>query len=255
MFQLRRATDKRRELYSSRVDITQDEGHANSHILSPQSMTVHLASLKRHRYILDPLEGVTYLLLSHAGQLRGSPPSETCLYDVCQRFSRGLVLFAHAPRLRATARISSAELGWVGLGFYYIKGNAAWRTLLGLQHAPAAFMLIASFWTPFSPRWLIMKGREDEALEVLRKLHEGIEGYEEDFYVKELHQIKTQYQIDKANKLGLVAIFKKKSYRKRMYLILLFVSFRQFARIIPLQNYQVTIYTKLGFTNVFSPRS
>ncbi|OAG39744.1 hypothetical protein AYO21_06019 [Fonsecaea monophora] len=141
---------------------------------------------------------------------------------------------------------------WVGLGFYYIKGNAAWRTLLGLQLAPAAFMLVASFWMPFSPRWLIMKGREDEALEVLRKLHEGVEGYEEDFYVKEFHQIKTQYQIDKANKLGLVAIFKKKSYRKRMYLILLFVSFCQFTGIIPLQNYQVTIYTKLGFTNVFS---
>ncbi|OAG33905.1 hypothetical protein AYO21_11991 [Fonsecaea monophora] len=132
----------------------------------------------------------------------------------------------------ATARISSPELGWMGLGFYYIKGNAAWRTLLGLQLATATFMPIASFWMPFSPRWPIMKGRRDEALE-------------------EFHQIKTRYRIYKANKLGLVAIFKKKSYRKRMYLIL-FMSFCQFTGIIPLQKYQVTIYTKLGFTNVFS---
>lgn len=141
---------------------------------------------------------------------------------------------------------------WMGLGFYFIKGNAAWRTLLGIQLVPAALMLIASFWMPSSPRWLVMKGRDDEALEVLKKLHAGVEGHEDDFYIKEYHQIRTQYQIDKANKLGLLAIIKTPSYRKRMYLIMTFTTFCQLTGIIPLQNYQVTIYTKLGFTNVFS---
>lgn len=141
---------------------------------------------------------------------------------------------------------------WVGLGFYFLKGNAAWRTLLGIQLVPAAVMLIASFWMPFSPRWLVMKGRDDEALEVLRKLHGGTHGHEDDFYVKEYHQIRAQNQIEKDNKLGLTAIFKKPSYRKRMYLILTFTAFCQFTGIIPLQNYQVQIYLKLGFSNVFS---
>ena len=42
---------------------------------------------------------------------------------------------------------------WVGLGFYFIQGNAAWRVLLGIQLVPACGMLLASFWMPFSPRW------------------------------------------------------------------------------------------------------
>jgi MFS family permease len=116
---------------------------------------------------------------------------------------------------------------WMGLGFYFIKGNAAWRTLLGIQLVPAAFMLIASFWMPHSPRWLVMKGRDDEALEVLQKLHKGVSGHEEDFYIKEFHQIKAQYQLEKAESLGLIAIIKRPSYRKRLYLIMTFTLFAQ----------------------------
>ncbi|KAK5164098.1 uncharacterized protein LTR77_010189 [Saxophila tyrrhenica] len=140
---------------------------------------------------------------------------------------------------------------WVGLGFYFLPGNAAWRTLLGLQLVPAAVMLFASFWMPFSPRWLVMKGRDDEALETLKRLHGSPSG-DDDFYLKEYHQIKSQYHIEKDEKLGIVAIFKRPSYRKRMYLILTFSLFGQLTGIIPLQNYQVTIYTTLGFSNVFS---
>lgn len=158
---------------------------------------------------------------------------------------------------------------WVGLGFYFIKGNAAWRTLLGVQLVPAAAMLIASFWMPFSPRWLIMQGRDEEALETLRKLHGGTHGGDDEFYMKEFHQIKAQYEIEKEEKLGIVAIFRRPSYRKRLYLIMTFSFFGQCTGIIPLQvswklkllkmclltspqNYQVTIYTNLGFTHVFS---
>lgn len=120
---------------------------------------------------------------------------------------------------------------WMGVGFYFLKGNAAWRTLLGIQLVPSFVMLIGSIWMPFSPRWLIMKGRDEEALESLRKLHAGVKGYDDDFYIKEYHQVKAQYHIDKDNNLGLIAILKKPSYRKRMYLILTFTAFCQFTGI------------------------
>jgi hypothetical protein len=73
-----------------------------------------------------------------------------------------------------------------------------------------------------------MKGRDEEALETLKKLHAGVLGHDDEFYLKEFHQIKAQYEIEKDEKLGIVAIFKRPSYRKRMYLIITFAAFGQF---------------------------
>lgn len=44
-----------------------------------------------------------------------------------------------------------------------------WRWMLGLETLPAAFYFVALFVVPESPRWLVMKGREQEGLEVLSK--------------------------------------------------------------------------------------
>jgi hypothetical protein len=138
----------------------------------------------------------------------------------------------------------------VGLGFSFLKGNAAWRVLLGIQLVPGVAMLVASYWMPFSPRWLCMKGRHEEALAVLKRIHGGM--HDETFYLREFHQIKSQIELEQAQSLSLLDILKKPSYRRRMYLILTFTTFCQFTGIIPLQNYQVTIYTKLGFSPTFA---
>ncbi|KAF2122238.1 MFS transporter [Lophiotrema nucula] len=141
---------------------------------------------------------------------------------------------------------------WLGLAFYFIRGNASWQLLIGLQLVPAAAMLIASFWMPFSPRWLVMKGRDDEALEVLSKMHRDTPGEDSSFYFREFHQIKAQIELDRSEELGFGAILRKPSYRKRLYLICIFSFFCQLTGIIPIQNYQVVIYQRLGFTQVFS---
>lgn len=46
-------------------------------------------------------------------------------------------------------------------------GNIGWRFQLGVSGIPALLFLIALFFIPRSPRWLIMKGKDSEALEVL----------------------------------------------------------------------------------------
>lgn len=73
---------------------------------------------------------------------------------------------------------------------------------------------------PFSPRWLALVGRYDECLETLRKIH----GTHEDptFHGKEFHQIRAQIEQDKAEKLGIIGIFRRKSYARRVGLIALF---------------------------------
>jgi len=45
-----------------------------------------------------------------------------------------------------------------------------WRWMLGLETLPAVLYFIFLFFVPESPRWLIMKGKEAESLEVLRRV-------------------------------------------------------------------------------------
>lgn len=44
-----------------------------------------------------------------------------------------------------------------------------WRWMLGLEALPAILYFIALFVVPRSPRWLIMKGKDEEALSVMQK--------------------------------------------------------------------------------------
>ena len=106
---------------------------------------------------------------------------------------------------------------WLGLGVYYIYGNASWRLLFGLQFVPAVLMLAGSYWMPESPRWLALADRYEDALTVLQQVHSN--GRDDTFYQLEFQQIKAQIQHDKDHQLGVKDIFTKRSYIWRIALI------------------------------------
>lgn len=64
---------------------------------------------------------------------------------------------------------------WIDYGTNFIGGTgdsqseAAWRIPLALQLVPAIILGFGILFMPFSPRWLVNQGREDEALAVLSK--------------------------------------------------------------------------------------
>jgi len=62
------------------------------------------------------------------------------------------------------AFVSNFGLGTLSLG------EAEWRWKLGVQALPAAAFFVLLFFIPRSPRWLMMKGVEGEAAEVLHSL-------------------------------------------------------------------------------------
>lgn len=65
---------------------------------------------------------------------------------------------------------------WTAYGTSHIDGDQngqshwAWRTPLIVQGVPAVVLAIGVWFMPFSPRWLINKGRDEEALRTLARL-------------------------------------------------------------------------------------
>lgn len=54
---------------------------------------------------------------------------------------------------------------------YHLGTAMQWRLPLGFQMVPAVPLLFVTLVLPESPRWLMIKGREEEALQVLAQLH------------------------------------------------------------------------------------
>lgn len=58
-------------------------------------------------------------------------------------------------------------------GAFSYMGHSGWRYMLGLSVVPAALQFLGFFFLPESPRWLLQKGRSQEARQVLDQIRGG----------------------------------------------------------------------------------
>lgn len=82
----------------------------------------------------------------------------------------------------------------------YIKDeNLSWRLMLGLGGVPALIQLIAFSFMPESPRWLALRGREDQAYKVMVRIYGGgdLAGKHAEFELKAIKESEVQAKRDK----------------------------------------------------------
>ena len=91
-----------------------------------------------------------------------------------------------------------------------------------MQCLAPALLLIGSSWVPRSPRWLVSKGKLEEAKAVLKRLRQSPDDPNDLVAEEEFFQISEQLKLDgqKLKATGYrsvwAAVWRKKSYRKRM---------------------------------------
>ncbi|KAL2132687.1 hypothetical protein VTI74DRAFT_3526 [Chaetomium olivicolor] len=162
---------------------------------------------------------------------------------------------------------------WIDYGTNYIGGtedtqsDAAWLVPICLQLAPAVILFVGMIFMPFSPRWLVHHGREDEARKVLSTLR----GLPEDHELVELEflEIKAQSLFEKRTiaelfpdlreqtawntfKLQFVSIkklFQTRAMFKRVIVATVTMFFQQWTGINAVLYYAPFIFKQLGLSS------
>lgn len=117
--------------------------------------------------------------------------------------------------------------------------SGSWRWMLGIVAIPGVVFLLGVLLLPDSPRWLVLRGRKDEAFTVLHQLrgHEGEARSEIADIEEQLAQIEGGYGLFKANA----------NFRRSVFLGVLLQTMQQFTGIIVVMYYAPRIFEVAGF--------
>jgi MFS transporter, SP family, arabinose:H+ symporter len=121
-------------------------------------------------------------------------------------------------------------------------GNHEWRWKLGVSGVPALFFLFMLYTIPRSPRWLVSKGRTDEARGVLQQI--GEENVE-------VELLDIARSVDLEHGAGGEPLFSSK-YRLQIFLAVSIGMFNQLSGINAILYYLNDIFAKAGFSKVSS---
>ncbi|CAO2652673.1 Nn.00g009560.m01.CDS01 [Neocucurbitaria sp. VM-36] len=138
---------------------------------------------------------------------------------------------------------------WVGYAGAFAHGDAQWRIPLAMQLPLPILLCVMVFFIPFSPRWLVLRDRHDEAKRVIASLHGTSDN--EDFLDRELLQIQEQIQLEREQGnldwiTSLKAMFSRK-YVRRTLTAAFIIAMGQLSGSSVIQNFQNIFYAQVGF--------
>jgi sugar porter (SP) family MFS transporter len=134
---------------------------------------------------------------------------------------------------------------WVGYGSQFIGSDISWRLPLGLQLVPAGLLLVGTQFLPYSPRWLLEVGRDDEARDVVLKLHSGNQTTADAEYSEMYQSIKAEIT---TKSRSLSDLWATRAMTRRTFVAIGVQIFTQLTGINVINYFGPRIYTSLGVT-------
>ena len=139
---------------------------------------------------------------------------------------------------------------WSTFGTFKINSSWSWRIPSALQAVPAVLQLTLILFAPESPRWLVSKGRDTEALNTLAYYH--ADGNKDDPLVQfEYKEIKAAIELDKAvaSSVGWMTFIKTPGNRKRLMIIAAIAIFSQWSGYGLIFYYLNQVFKTIGITD------
>ncbi|KAF8150613.1 general substrate transporter [Crassisporium funariophilum] len=134
---------------------------------------------------------------------------------------------------------------WVGYGSSFIKSDVSWRMPLGLQLVPAALLFFGTHFLPYSPRWLLEVGRDEEARAVVYRLHGNDKASAEKEFTQMYDAIKAEVSV-KSRRLS--DLWATRAMARRTFVAVGVQVFCQLTGINVINYYGPQMYTSLGVT-------
>lgn len=139
---------------------------------------------------------------------------------------------------------------WTTFGSFQIPTSWAWRLPSVLQGLPSVVQVALIFFAPESPRWLISKGRDAQALKTLAYYH--ADGNDQDPLVQyEYEEIRAAIHFDRtvAANVGWKSLFTKRGNLKRLRIIIAIAFFSQWSGNGLISYYLNKVFNGIGITD------
>lgn len=162
--------------------------------------------------------------------------------ETCSSHKRGKLVMIEGALITCGIMISY----WIDLGFSFAPGSVAWRLPLAFQLVFCFFIMAFVMGLPESPRWLILKGREEDAKDVIAAIADV--DREDKFVHNEFRSIKET--VLEMSKGSFADLFKRDHNRSMHRTILAYVNqmFQQISGINLITYYAARIYSQLGMS-------
>lgn len=146
--------------------------------------------------------------------------------------------------------LGSIVAAWTTYGTFTITTSWAWRIPSALQGVSSIIQILLIWFVPESPRWLVSKGKEEHALQVLAYYHAN--GNAQDPLVQyEFEEIKAAIAFDRevAGNVGWLSLIKTPGNRKRIRIVIALAVFSQWSGYGLVSYYLNKVFIAIGITD------
>lgn len=183
-----------------------------------------------------------------AGFGSGMVISNTPVYmsEIAPAHSRGLLVGLQGNCIVFGYIVSSCA----ALGFHYVDQAYQWRLNFVIATVVALALAMSLIFLPESPRWLVEKGRKEEAVKILQRIHRTKGDPDGILAHAEMVQISAQVELEESLPTSWLHILRTPSLRKRFICTVLAWGMGQATGITVLANLTPTLFAALGYGTV-----